>query len=269
MDKKMLFAIATIVLLGAAYATYEFWQNNHPKPDFVQARNIPPPLPTPQPASAASQVIETHPAQPPLPLLAKSDSFVFDALAGLAGNQSLMKLFHSKQIIHNIVVTIDNLPQQRVPVNVMPFIPPSGHFLTAGSEGRLTFSPKNASRYTTYVSIAEAIDAKKLVELYVRLYPLFQQSYEELGYPNGNFNDQLNDTLDDLLDTPDIKEPIKLVQPKYFYLYADPDIEELSIGEKIMLRLGSKNMKIVRDKLYEIRQELAVHTNELKEGKAD
>ena len=163
-----------------------------------------------------------------------------------------MKLFQSKRIIHKIVVTVDNLPQQRVPVNVMPFKAPSGHFLTDGPEDNLTISPENASRYTTYVRIAEAIDAKKLVELYVRLYPLFQQSYEELGYPNDSFNDQLNDTLDDLLDTPDLKEPIKLVQPKYFYLYADPEIEALSVGQKIMLRLGSKNVKIVKNKLSEI-----------------
>jgi Protein of unknown function (DUF3014) len=89
-------------------------------------------------------------------------------------------------------------------------------------------------------------------------------SNADLGYPNKNFNDQLNDTLDDLLDTPDIKEPIKLVQPKFFYQYADPETEALSIGEKIMLRLGSKNVKIVKSKLSEIKRELAVHVNELK-----
>lgn len=264
MDKKTLFAIATVILLGGAYAAYEYWQGNYPKPEIVQSKNTPPSLPIPPPAPAASQVVEAPPARPPLPPLAKSDSLVFDALAYLVGNESLMKLFHSKQIIQNIVVTVDNLPQQRVPVKVMPFKPPAGHFLTAGSEDHLSISPKNASRYTSYVKLAGAIDAKKLVELYVRLYPLFQQSYAELGYPNKNFNDQLNETLDDLLDTPDIKEPIKLVQPKFFYQYADPEIEALSIGEKIMLRLGNKDLKIVRNKLNEIKQELAAHVNELK-----
>jgi hypothetical protein len=260
MDKKVLFAIATVILLGAAYGAYTFWQNSHPAPEIVQSKNIPPP-----PAPVASQAVEiAPPALPPLPQLAKSDSFVLDALANVLGNESLMKLFHAEQIIRNIVVTVDNLPRQRVPVKSLPFNPPSGHFLTVGAEDHLTTSPKNASRYAGYVSLTDAVDPKQLVGLYVRLYPLFQQSYAELGYPNNSFNDRLNEALDDLLDTPDIKEPIKLVQPKFFYQYADAETEALSMGEKIMLRLGSKNMKTVKNKLGEIKQELAQHATELK-----
>lgn len=264
MDKRVLFAIATVILLGAAYATYVFWQNSHPAPEMVQSKNTLPSPPPPPPAPVQSQVVEIPPALPPLPKLAKSDSFVLDALADVLGNESLMKLFHANQIIRNIVVTVDNLPQQRVPEKSMPFNPPPGHFLAAGSEDHLTLSPKNASRYAGYVGLADAVDPKQLVGLYVRLYPLFQQAYEELGYPHGSFNNRLNETLDDLLDTPDIKEPIKLVQPKFFYQYADAETEALSIGEKIMLRLGSKNIKIVKNKLGEIKQELSRHASELK-----
>ena len=270
MDKKMLFVIATLVLLGGAYASYLFWQYNHPKPEIVQATRTPPPPPAVPPPVVASQVNETlpPPALPPLPLLAKSDSFVIDALAYLVNDKNLMKLFHTEQVIHNMVATIDSLPQQRVPVNIMPFAPVAGHFAAAGAEDNLTISSRNAARYIPYVKIAEAVDSKKLVELYVRLYPLFQQAYEDLGYPGNSFNDQLIETLDDLLESPDVKEPVKLVQPKYFYLYADPDIESLSIGQKIMIRLGSKNAKLVKNKLLEIKQEIALHEQDLRTGKA-
>lgn len=270
MDKKMLFVIATLVLLGGAYASYLFWQYNHPKPEIGQAARTAPPPPAAAPPVVASQVNETlpPPASPPLPLLTKSDSFVLDALAYLVNNKNLMKLFHTEQVIHNMVATIDSLPEQRVPANIMPFEQVAGHFATAGAEDNLTISPRNAARYIPYVKIAEAVDSKQLVELYVLLYPLFQQAYEDLGYPGKNFNDQLIETLDDLLDTPNVKEPVKLVQPKYFYLYADPDIEALSIGQKIMIRLGSKNAKLVRNKLLEIKQEIALHEQDLKAGKA-
>jgi len=36
-----------------------------------------------------------------------------------------------------------------------------------------------------------------------------------------------------------------------------------------MLRLGSKNLAIVKNKLNEIKQELALHSNELKTRNAD
>ena len=71
------------------------------------------------------------------------------------------------------------------------------------------------------------------------------------------------ETVDDLLFAPTIGEPIRLNQPKYFYLFADTELEALSIGQKIMLRLGSENEKIVKNKLREIKQELALHPNEL------
>ncbi len=267
MKKNILIALAALIILGAVIGAYLFWQGNHPQPATVQANNSPPPVSAP--VSASNQVVATPPPQPPLPQLADSDSFVFDALAGLLGNQTLLKIFHSEKVIHNMVVTIDNLTKQRVSVSVMPFDPPSGRFLTAGTEGHLTISPQNANRYDIYVNIAQVLDAKSLVKLYARLYPLFQQAYGELGYPNKNFNDQLIETLDDLLDTPEIKEPIKLVQPKFYFQYADPEIEALSIGQKIMLRLGRQNAKLVKIKLKEIKQELALHVNELHPRKAN
>ncbi len=257
MDKKMLSAMLIAALLGATFAAYVFWQYNHQKPELVLAHH--PPAASLPAASAPTTppAIETTPPQPPLPQLAKSDGYVFGALAALMDNPSLMKVFRPERLIHNIVVTIDSLPERRVPPNMMPFNPPPGHFLTAGPEGRLTIGPRNAARYSAYVKLAQAIDPKELVTLYVRLYPLFQQAYRDLGYTDGNFNSQLNDTLDDLLDTPDVKEPLRLIQPRYFYLYADPEIEESSIGQKILLRLGSRNMKIIKSKLNEIKQELS------------
>ena len=57
----------------------------------------------------------------------------------------------------------------------------------------------------------------------------------------------------------DIKEPVKLVQPKIVYLYADPDLEERSIGQRTLMRIGSDNEAKVKTKLQEIRQELLLH----------
>jgi hypothetical protein len=272
MDRKYLIAIGAFVLLGAGIATYVFIKHNQVKPEVAQIVEAPPspPAPVSPPIPVPAQIpVAVAPPSPPLPLLAKSDNFVFDRLAGLLNNQSLIKLFHIKRVIHKIVATIVNLPLSRAPSNLLPFNPPSRHFLTAGYEDHLTINPNNHSRYTSYVKIAEATDAKKLVALYVRLYPLFQQSYEELGYRNYYFNEQLIETLDDLLETPVVKEPIKLVQPKYFYLFANPDLEALSVGQKIMLRLGNKNTMIIKAKLTEIKQELALNMNGTKLKKAN
>ena len=139
-----------------------------------------------------------------------------------------------------------------------------GLFITEGSEDDKTISPKNAARYLAYVRIAELIDAQKLVEVYVRLYPLFQEAYEELGYPKKYFNDRLLVVLDHLLAAPDLNEPVKLVQPNVFYVYADPDLEARSAGQKILMRMGSKNEAKIKAKLREIKRQVMLHMHDKK-----
>ena len=75
---------------------------------------------------------------------------------------------------------------------------------------------------------------------YVQLYPLFQAAYQELGYPNGYFNDRLIQAIDDMLAAPDVAAP-KLAQPKVLYEFADPALENLSAGQKILVRMGPEN----------------------------
>lgn len=263
MKKNISIAVAVVVILGGL-AAYLYWPEPEPEPVQVQAPPPPPPAPEPVPEPVAPEVVEAPPAAPALPSLADSDKLVLDALAGLVGNKSLMKVFDTQRIIQNFVATIDNLPGRRAPMRVMPVERASGEFITAGSEDDMVISPMNAARYTPYVKIAEAVDAKKLVGLYVRLYPLFQESYEKLGYPKKYFNDRLIVVLDNLLAAPDIKEPVKLVQPNVFYLYADPDLEKRSIGQRILMRTGSKNEAKIKAKLREIKKELLLNMRDKK-----
>lgn len=249
-----------LVILGGGIAAYVYWQQIEQE---VAVQAPPPPIAT-APKPEVRQILEAPPATAPLPQLAESDSFVLDALAGLIGNESLMKLFHTERIIRNIVATIDSLPSMKLPLKLLPVEQASGQFMTAGKDGELSISPKNAARYTPYVKIAEAIDVKKLVGLYVRLYPLFQQAYVELGYPNNYFNDRLIEVLDDLLEAPDLKEPVKLLQPKVLYQFADPELEALSIGQRILMRIGSKNEATMKARLLEIKQELLLHMQDEK-----
>ena len=265
-NNKLKATLALVIILGGGIAAYFYWQQTQPEP--VAVVKAPAPLIAEAPKAEAGQIIETAPAITPLPKLAESDSFVLDALAGLVGNKSLMKLFHTERVIRNIVATIDNLPRMKLPVSVIPLEQAPGKFMTIGDEGKLSISPKNAARYVPYMNIAEAIDTRKLVEFYVRLYPLFQQAYVDIGYPNNYFNDRLLEVIDDLLDAPDIKEPVKLVQPKVFYLFADPDLEELSIGQRILIRIGSKNEAKIKARLVEIKQELKLHMHDKKIGNA-
>ena len=101
------------------------------------------------------------------------------------------------------------------------------------------------------------LETEQFVKWYTRYYPLIQEAYDELGYKNRYFNDRFISVLDHLLKTPEVVGTIRLVQPKVFYEYADPALESLSAGQKILLRIGPDNTEIVKAKLTEIRKALA------------
>jgi hypothetical protein len=139
-----------------------------------------------------------------------------------------------------------------------PVKPIGGPLATTGSEATLAIGPANARRYSAFVAMVEKVDAADAVAAYRRLYPLFQQAYVDLGYPNGYFNDRLVDVIDHLLATPDLEGPIALAQPHVLYEFADPALEERSSGQKAMLRMGRDNAARLKAKLRELRSALVL-----------
>lgn len=192
----------------------------------------------------------------PLPALEASDDSVAKALMGLAGAGDLRGLLFTDQVIPRIVATVDALPRESVATRILPVRAPRGAFLTEQQDGRTLTSDRNAERYAPYMRIVESADPQALVAWYVRNYPLFQQAYRDLGYPKAYFNDRLIVAIDDMLAAPDLSAPAELVQPKVFYLYADPGLQSLSAGQKLMLRVGPANEAKIKARLRTIRAAL-------------
>jgi hypothetical protein len=194
-----------------------------------------------------------------LPALEASDAPLHTALTALGGAQGLDAVLRPEMLVRHIVVTVDNLPRKRVAVELRPVRPVPGHFSVAGDEQNSTLDPANFARYSPYVKLVQQVDLQQFTALYFRFYPLFQQAYQNLGYPNGYFNDRLVAAIDDLLAAPDLQGPVPLVRPNVMYLYADPKLEELSAGQKALVRMGPANAAIVKARLRELRALVTVH----------
>ena len=50
--------------------------------------------------------------------------------------------------------------------------------------------------------------------------------------------------------------PIPVVQPKVFWEYADPALENRAAGQKLLIRIGPQNARIIKAKLREFRAEI-------------
>src|SRR5690606_6346806 len=111
--------------------------------------------------------------------------------------------------------------------------------------------------YDALVKMVQAMDVAQVASAYQRYYPLFQEAYQDLGYPDGYFNDRLVEVSDHLLATPEGDGPIRLTRPSVYYEFADAQLEALAVGQKTLIRIGPRNAAVVKQKLRELRQAVA------------
>ena len=226
------------------------------------------PTPIAPPKPAISHPIELPPGITDLPPAGQARDFIRDRLTELLGAKNVKTYILLDDFVRRVVATVDNLARSLAPPKVWPIQQTPGRF-TVETGGDGTFiGAKNDARYAPFVALVESVDSRRAVALYQRLYPLFQGAYEGIGYPGKYFNDRLVEVIDLLLKTPEpagrvkvelpeIRGPLKPTHPWLLYRYADPALEDLSGGQKILLRVGRENEKRLKLKLAEIRKLIA------------
>jgi DUF3014 family protein len=257
-----------VLALAGGGAAYYLWR----QPDLSRgwspfASSEPASEPAPKPAATAAAAAAPEPPAPPdaaaaepakaLPSLEESDGLMRETVSGLMGRKAFDAMVYPSQLVRRIVATVDNLPRETAPRRVMPLEPVPGAFSISGTGEEVTLAAANSARYAPYVRVFQTLDSRALARGYAGSYPLFQRAYAELGFPNSRFHDRLLEAIDDLIAAPEPAGPVKLVRPKVFYQFADAELESLSAGQKIMLRMGAENAAKVKAKLRELRRELA------------
>jgi hypothetical protein len=251
-DKAIWWSAGIVIAAAIAIGVYYRFYSPAPTPPAEHPTVAPQTAPPPAPAiqhpvpSAAEQ-------QAPLPPLDQSDPVVRDSLAGLLGKPAVAKFLVPHQLIRDFVVTVDNLPRKKVAAELRPLQPTPGETAVDTQGGSTTLSQQNYARYAPLMEVVSSTDPKALAAVYFRMYPLFQQAYENLGYPGKYFNDRLVQAIDSLLATPDVQGPITLVRPKVFYQFADPSLEALPAGQKLLIRMGPQNASVIKAKLQQFR----------------
>lgn len=270
MNNPTVRTLIVIALIAAAgFVAYPYRDQLLPQPE--------PPAPAPavavEPEPATEDTGPRHPIGPlaapdsageltPLPALDDSDAYFLLEVGNVLGGD-IEGLLLREAIIDRLVATVDNLTRGQVSERTRPvqgladlFRPTS----QAGSD-QLLLGPDSYQRYGLVVARIGSADIDAVTDIYRRFYPLFQDSYERLGYPNAYFNDRVIEVIDHLLETPMPAEPIELVRPKVLYQFADPALESLSSGRKLMLRMGPAHAATMKSVLRELRARLAANDN--------
>ena len=275
---------AVIVLALVAVAGYYGWRHLQSVPAPAEAPVVAAPAaeaPPPAPAAADVPPAVEHPIDAPeptdkaqgdkeaLPALADAGPYVKKLLERLVGSKNALTYLQLDRFVAHAVATVDNLARAQAPVAVWPVNPTPQRFSTLrnSTDGTETIHPDNSRRYQPLVSLIESVDTAQAVGLYRSLYPLFQQAYEELGFPGRYFNDRLVQVMDHLIDTPvpaqppavqlvEVKGSVPSLRPWVRYEFVDPQLQSLSAGRKILLRVGADNQRRLQAKLADIRRQL-------------
>jgi hypothetical protein len=194
----------------------------------------------------------------PLPSLDDSDAYFLLALVDIFGTE-IDSVLVKQALIDKIVVTVDNLPRNHVSEKIRPVSRLKGSFSVDATENDDQFylSADSYARYDSLVNLISKADLDAIAETYRRFYPLFQESYVRLGYPNAYFNDRVIEVIDHLLLTPTPDQPLLLVRPHVLYEFADPELADLSSGQKLLLRMGVEHADRIKAVLRGLRARIA------------
>lgn len=192
-----------------------------------------------------------------LPPLEDSDEYFVLALIDLFG-ADLEDMLADELLIERTVGTTDNLARGRVAERIRPVGRLPGSFMVSGSDETTGYfiNPENFARYDGVVTMLEQAPVTDLMDTYRRFYPLLNEAYQLLGYPDAHFNDRVVEIVDLLLATPVPDGPIELTREKVLYEYRDPRLEALSGGQKMLVRMGPANAERVKSTLRALRAEL-------------
>lgn len=256
-----LLIVLVLVVVGGAAAWY-FKDTLFPPPEPVAVVEVPAPaepvedpgprhpMPEPQPDAEKTRNLV------PLPPLDDSDAYFLLEIGSTFGT-GIESLLKRDAVIDRLVTTVDNLPRGKVAERIRPVGRLAEPFTTdTNTDDQILLGISSYARYDALVAQLYYADLDAVYDMYQRYYPLFQSSYERLGYPDAYFNDRLVEVIDHLLTGPQPDGPIVLVRPNVLYEFADPDLEALSSGRKLLLRMGPSNAATLKRILEKFRSRL-------------
>jgi hypothetical protein len=274
MNRMSIAAVVALLLTAIGLGALYWYQHRAP---VTTDRGAPQVAEAPSaPAPAASEPAIRYPVDPSLAGSAPAttgdaQSQWKQALVDLLGQSAVVRFVYTEDFAHRFVATVDNLARPHAPPRLWPVQPTSGRFSVTGNGELRNIANENAMRYSPFVNMVVAIDARRAAAIYAQMYPQLQRAYEQLGYPGRYFNDRVVEVIDHLLQTPEppasgplmqlaeIKGSVPSTQPWLRYEFADTDLQSLSSGQRILLRVGPAHRATLKAKLRDFRAVLA-HT---------
>src|SRR5262245_60301352 len=126
MNDNIKWIAAAVAVVGLAVGAVWYRSKMHDAPPVTKPVAAAPVKPAPPEEEEIKHPVPPAAMPEPLPALGESDAPMQNALVELLGKEPVEKYLVPQDVIRHIVVTIDNLPTEKVAERIRPLKPTSG-----------------------------------------------------------------------------------------------------------------------------------------------
>ena len=201
---------------------------------------------TPLPAPSA-EIARNYQLEGQIPALGESDEPFKSHLRLLAGALPVSWL-NGDQLLQKIVVQIDNISRGELIYQHSPLIAPNGSLsvIETAEEGIFLLDISSYARYNLYADFMANLDQELLLAFYRYYEPLLDQAYIKLGNEPGIFRSVFARALENIQHAPIVEGEIRLIRPLLSYEFEDQGLENLSMLDKQLIRMGPVNTQKIQ-----------------------
>ena len=243
-------AVTALVAAAAAAAYFAFIWRQPAAPAKTAAASGPA-------ASTASPPLGGTGDPITLPPLDASDTLVRTLVQGLTESPAVMAWLPTNGLIRNFTVVVANVAEGVTPAKHLKVLRPSAPYRVATRDGSTATDSRSYDRYTTIADAIASVDPAGAARLYATLKPRIEDAQRDLGSAD-SFDRTLERAIVTLLSTPAIDGSERLKPKGIGYGYADERLESLVPAQKQLLRMGPRNVRVIKAKLRDIALALGI-----------
>ena len=255
-----LWVVAAALAAAAAVAVYIVFFQARPGPVADSDGGGPPTAST---AQRAHRPLGPDVQPIDLPPLDQSDAVVRRLVEAVSRHPAVIAWLSTQNLIRTFTVAMLNVADGTSPAQHLPTLRPKTPFGVVERADGEYIAPGSYDRYTVFADAAGSIDASGAARLYATLRPRIDEAYHDLGFPNQSFDDVVRRAIVALLQTPTVDAPIRLRHKGIGYAYEDQRLEELTGPQKLLLRMGPRNARAIKERLRAIGIALGMNAHTL------
>jgi hypothetical protein len=235
---------------------------------YVAFGRRPLPLVTPPATSAPTSV-----AKPPalggeaesirIPPLGASDEVVRTLVRALSSSPAVTAWLTTNDLIRNFTVVVANIGEGFTPAKQLKALRPSSAFRVVEHDWNPYLDPRSYDRYAAIADAITSLDPDGAARLYGTLKPRIEEANRELGSPDRTFDRTLERAIVSILETPTLDGPVRLRPKGIGYAFADQRLEDLTGAQKQLLRMGPRNVRVIKARLRQIGLALGIPSGQL------